>query len=775
MAPQLEKRGFAIRWLPWMVGLLLAPATLLAQPPVGYYDTVDASNPAALRLTLNAVIDDHTLFPYTSSTTDTWDILNLADEDPNNPNNIIDLYRNASYGKISGGFGPYNREHSWPKSYGFPVNDNQNYPYTDCHQLFAADAAYNSARSNKPFRNCDATCAEWTTDFNDGRGGGSGFYPGNSNWTTGSFTQGTWETWDGRKGDVARALFYMDVRYEGGNHGITGFPEPDLRLTDDLALIDSSRTGANEAVAYMGMLSVLLQWHQMDPPDDRERIRNGVVFAFQGNRNPFIDHPEWVDCLFGTTCGPPDLTPPGAPLGLFSTPSAGAITLDWQANTEPDLVGYRVLRATTAGGPYGLITGSLVVGTQFTDTAVVEGTTYFYVVRAVDGSGNESLDSNETFAAPLPGGGGGGGGTGSVILSEVLYDVPGTDNGLEWVELFNSGDTAVDLSGFSLGAGGTAYTTTVAQLSGIIAPGATFVVGGPTASATNANPVFDLVLNFAPDLQNSGTAADGVALFNVPAAQLTAATVPIDAVLYGPVNSNGLIDETGVANPPEVADVSGGASIERLDLAGSWAAQPAPTPNTTPLGSAPPPPPPPPPGNTAPNVTIVAPANGTVIDQGQSLALAATASDAQDGDLTGQLSWFSDLDGALGTGGAVNALLSAGSHVITASVTDSGGLSALATVAVTVQVVTPPPPPPTADQVTITKAEWAPSKNKLKIKGTVSDSGATLTATFGGQSFPVTNVGGTFKSSFRNVTANPGTVTVTSSGGGSDTRVVILD
>ena len=63
--------------------------------------------------------------------------------------------------------------------------------------------------------------------------GGSGVYPGESNWTT----AGVWEAWAGRRGDVARALFYLDVRYEGGVHGVTGAAEPDLVLTDDPSLL----------------------------------------------------------------------------------------------------------------------------------------------------------------------------------------------------------------------------------------------------------------------------------------------------------------------------------------------------------------------------------------------------------------------------------------------------------------------------------------------------------------------------------------------------------
>ena len=150
---------------------------------------------------------------------------------------------------------------------------------------------------------CNPGCSEYVTLVNNGQGGGSGNYPGNSNWTTGSFSTGTWEVWYGKRGDVARSLLYLDVRYAGGTHGSTGVAEPDLILTNNQSLISASSTGQNEPIAYMGMLDVLLQWHIDDPVDDDERWRNDIVHAFQGNRNPFVDHPEWVACLFSGNCG----------------------------------------------------------------------------------------------------------------------------------------------------------------------------------------------------------------------------------------------------------------------------------------------------------------------------------------------------------------------------------------------------------------------------------------------------------------------------------------
>lgn len=264
----------------------------IAVPLGAYYQRVNTSSPDQLRCSLHATIRGHTVYPYTGSSTDTWDILNIADEDPANPANILDIYKNASYTKISGGTGAYNREHTWPKSLGFPEETGNlslpNAPYTDTHMLHASDSSYNSSRSNSPYGNCPPAsgCNEKVTLVNNGGGGGSGVYPGNSNWVGGD----TWETWRDRKGNVARAVMYMAIRYEGGTHTATGQSEPDLELTDDRAKI----VATSASPAYMGFLSTLLQWHQADPPDMQELERNEVIFNFQGNRNPFIDHPEWA-------------------------------------------------------------------------------------------------------------------------------------------------------------------------------------------------------------------------------------------------------------------------------------------------------------------------------------------------------------------------------------------------------------------------------------------------------------------------------------------------
>ena len=272
-----------------------------------YYARVNASSPSQLRCSLHQTIRGHTAYPYSGGTTNAWSILEIADEDPANPGRIVDVYRNRSYlkGSERAGTGTgitYNREHTWPNSLGFGSASGDlglpHAPYTDTHMLYLSDTTYNSDRGNKPYADCavSANCGERVTQATNGVGGGSGVYPGNSNWVNST----AFQTWGKRRGDMARAVLYMAIRYEGGRDINTNQSEPDLEMTDDRSKIVIT----SASPAYMGLLSTLLAWHSADPPDAAERERNEVIFSFQGNRNPFIDHPEWVTSSLFTSAKP---------------------------------------------------------------------------------------------------------------------------------------------------------------------------------------------------------------------------------------------------------------------------------------------------------------------------------------------------------------------------------------------------------------------------------------------------------------------------------------
>ncbi len=216
---------------------------------------------------------------YSGGAANTWDALSQADADPTKPGHVLTLYCNRSLPAASRANEFWEREHLWPRSLGGSEDEPCDYVFTDLHGLYPTEPGINQARANLPFGNCRAPdCVTKQCDadspVNRMRGG----------------VAGIWEVWPGRRGDVARALFYLDVRYEGGRHSRTGCAEPDMVLTDDRSLI----VPTHGPVAYMGLLSDLIGWHLADPVDDLERMRNGVVERFQGNRNPFVDHPQWV-------------------------------------------------------------------------------------------------------------------------------------------------------------------------------------------------------------------------------------------------------------------------------------------------------------------------------------------------------------------------------------------------------------------------------------------------------------------------------------------------
>ncbi len=636
----------------------------LKAAPAGYYDTADQSNSTTLRTSLHAIIDDHTKIPYTSSSTDTWNVLEIADQDPGNSSRILDVYLNASYPKYGAGNNDYNREHSWPKSYGFPSDGAGNYPYTDCHHLFLCDSSRNSSRSNKPYGTVGNTGSEYVTQVNNGVGGGSGTYPGWSNWADSTY----WETWWDRRGDVARALFYLDVRYEGGTHGVTGYSEPDLILTDNLSLIQNSNTGSNESVAYMGLLSTLLQWSQDDPVDAKEMAHNDAVYSFQGNRNPFVDHPEWVDCIFSATCSGGDTTPPAAPSGLGAVAGDGSIDLNWNDNGESDLAGYTVFRATASGGAYTAVNGILLGVSQYTDSGLGNGTTYYYVVTATDASGNESASSAETSATPA-GSGGGDGGT-VVWINEFHYDNNSTDTG-EMVEV--AGTAGTNLSGWSLvaynGNGGAAYKTV--NLSGTLADQQggfgtlSFAISGLQNGAPDGIALIDdtgAVVEFL-SYEGSFTAADGAA------AGTSSTDVGVAESSSTPVGHSLQLGGTGSTSADftwQSAQANTAGAVNTGQTFGGGA-----------------------PANQSPTAVANGPYSA---EQGTTVSFSSAGSSDPDGSI---VAWFWDFgDGATSTqANPGHAYATAGTYTVTLTVTDDGTAEDTATTSASIVDTTVPAAP----------------------------------------------------------------------------------
>ncbi|ADR20430.1 hypothetical protein MATR_19500 [Marivirga tractuosa] len=248
--------------------------SLSAQIPEGYYETTAGLDGEELKTELHEIINDHVIFTYTSSNTDTWDILKQTDKDPEDESYVIGFYSGFKMDaseEYNNGDG-WNREHVWAKSRG-SLGTNRG-PGTDVHNLRAADISTNSARNN---RNFDEATVQYIDE--------SGQYQGETESYTSS-SEWIWEPRDKVKGDVARILFYMATRYEGTSG------EPDLELREELLSNDSNEP-------YHARLSALLEWHEADPVDEIERERNNVIYSFQENRNPFIDHPAFVGLIWG--------------------------------------------------------------------------------------------------------------------------------------------------------------------------------------------------------------------------------------------------------------------------------------------------------------------------------------------------------------------------------------------------------------------------------------------------------------------------------------------
>lgn len=290
--------------------MVLCSLYISAQVPSGYYNAAAGLSGSALKSALHDIIDNHTELSYTAVT----EALKVTDEDPGNPNNVILIYTGWSYAKSNYGglYYNWNKEHTWSKSHGgFGDNPPEG---TDLHHLRPCDASVNSAKSNRDF-------SRGTVQYYDD-GVPTGCY----------MATDIWEPRDADKGDVARMMFYMAVRYEGDNG------ETNLEL---VSYVNSSPDGE----PLYGNLDTLLKWHANDPVSSFEITRNDrIYYQYQGNRNPFIDHPEYVALIWGGSGGAI-----AEPVSHVSDFSAHNIQLSWNEPTEGILPDGYLIRISTTG------------------------------------------------------------------------------------------------------------------------------------------------------------------------------------------------------------------------------------------------------------------------------------------------------------------------------------------------------------------------------------------------------------------------------------------
>jgi len=254
-------------------------SSVTAQIPPGYYDAAAGLSGTQLQAALHNIIRNHNVVDYGSlitwfQTTDVksgnvvWDM--YSDIPGGTPPYVYHYNSGDECGNAGSEGACYNREHSWPKSwFGGEV-----YPmYSDLFHLYPTDGYVNNRRNNYPYG--DVGTASWTS-MNGSRLGGC---------SDQGYNGTVFEPIDDYKGDFARSYFYMSTRYytEDGNW-------PGSPMTDGSQLKPWA-------------LQVMLAWSAMDPVSQKETDRNNVVYQAQNNRNPFIDHPEFINDIWGFPVG----------------------------------------------------------------------------------------------------------------------------------------------------------------------------------------------------------------------------------------------------------------------------------------------------------------------------------------------------------------------------------------------------------------------------------------------------------------------------------------
>lgn len=398
-----------------IVGLLFSVANIFAQIPTGYYDGTAGLSGSALKTKLSSIISsghqtksyDALDDEYPNSDKDSYyekdgTVLDIYSENPTETDPYVYQFGVKKCGnyKIEGDC--YNKEHIFPQGY-----FNKASPMvSDIHHIVPTDGKVNGNRSNFPF----------------GKVGSANFVSANGSkrGTSASpnYSGTVFEPIDEFKGDVARMILYFATRYESK---LSTFSDNDI-LTN---------------TAFPGVeaweLAVLKEWHTNDPVSQREIDRNNAAYIYQGNRNPFIDHPEYVALIWGTTT--PDTEAPTTPTNLTVTGSTSStISLSWTASIDNIIV-----------AAYDIYVDGTLKTSSASNSATVTGlnpsTTYTFFIKAKDAAGNTSNQSNTATGTTTENTGGGGNNNNTTCGTENFEEISGTPNAYETINWTSAGIT----------------------------------------------------------------------------------------------------------------------------------------------------------------------------------------------------------------------------------------------------------------------------------------------------------------------------------------------
>lgn len=357
---------------------LFFTTAIVAQPPSGYYDDAGGLSGASLKTALFNIINGHTEVSYSSL----WWRFETTDTKPNGK--VWDMYSdlpgNPPYEYIHGddqcveATAPaenncYNREHSWPRSW---VGGDIPPMYTDLFQVYPTDAWVNELRSNFPYGVVNSPNA---TTLNGGKLGPN---------STPGYSGTVFEPIDAYKGDFARTYFYMATRYEDLIAGWSA------NSTEADAILEGTAFPAFET----WFLELLISWHDADQVSQKEIDRNNAVYSMQGNRNPFIDDPGYVQMIWGDGLEP-------EPENHVTAFTAQTITLTWtdaEGPTPPEAylvrmsdVGFEAIPEPVDGIPVASDFWNKNVASGIescTFGELIPGTVYYFKIFSYRGNGS---------------------------------------------------------------------------------------------------------------------------------------------------------------------------------------------------------------------------------------------------------------------------------------------------------------------------------------------------------------------------------------------------